>query len=1222
MMRKRKALSSVNGNILSRPPVRRLNSYVSMETLEDRGQADSKTPKISNIGGSSANKTTKRRTTHRRPPLYTRPKEGSLGSSILDPAKRTPRTLTRVGISSRLSPKKPSPNQFVPEVNRMTPKLQRAPIILHQAPMKQPQVAHLVEPSFEKSSIDTQGSGTCHHQAKYDIPTIDESHDNSKIKRVSRTVTLAAAKELESRSKECGDAFGVVNRTQESDEDMNCDSSDGDSLLNSSDSSPDEQRGLMSSNEIRPSPQATSNHRQSLVQNRSCGDSPILIGADQVVNSVEDSLQIADVTHRMSQGGEALNVYKREPHILGSTIGAKLFERENLEEDTDLTDMASPSSDDEHTSDGSSDDKDHDDENHDDNTREKVASGSVDHDSDYSHRRSVSATGEMEHSGGRQRTARCLTFDDSPQASLEEFSMTAKAGDPREEESIEAWSIGCNRNSPILIKIDGKKYVHPPLPAGWRIKISKTHKRPIYIHPDIGRTFHCPVDLPRNVFYVRRKDGTLEKRAKVDMLVATHSPRARRAPDTPPSATKQSPESCSRSPSNDTLGSASSTFASDSTSQLIRGALKLSALCVKNSSQNLLRAATLMGSAKTTPSTLSDVVRLYEKAMSKEREFVQFQNPRDKDGYDCDISDSGRSIESSSSLASIQKTASDEKTRNCGSKPLNTGVLSLVLATPLTGEVPRSQRIVEGLWSDSAAETQTSTPSESNKAKKRLRPSSIHETLETWLTPTENGKDTKDNCDHTLDDSRKIAMEGQFSSVPASAQKLVQGEYIDGWFTPNAIADQEVEEYEEVVTLRHGAKRRKSNDCDSKSAPKTFKRGLRLSTDRNSSSAVKKKNHKGILDTEDSKTLPNRRSKGLHSQDTEILNTPHPTTKSIVQSPEKQKEQQTSGEEKTTSNELLPFFDIFEKHLAVEIDSPVATTDEGIMGITPTIQEVPTDLKGPLPDWKSPNCSEIKGSSPMENDISCSSPVVGTPSSPFNRHVQKSESRSKAQEAVDESSPTSEKGSDHGDNRTEDNEDMSGPRDLESEVSSPATDLPNKEKKNRLRQSLLSPSESGEAHLKHGPTVDDAPSDVEFQATDYQSLEISNVGLQRSESVSCRNDESHDASDPSPSTDNFHRDLPKSLQEPHHDDDNGVEGVVFHHDYTDWTGSGNDGASSPTIVSIRRRRMSWRVLNPTYPICSLQRLEEIALHQKKKPKNRISSNGVKKRHVTKKRISK
>lgn len=67
------------------------------------------------------------------------------------------------------------------------------------------------------------------------------------------------------------------------------------------------------------------------------------------------------------------------------------------------------------------------------------------------------------------------------------------------DSSAEVWSIDDDSsNVPIKFSLDTKKYLHPPLPPGWKIKVSKSHKRPFYVHPDFGMTWHCPVILPQN----------------------------------------------------------------------------------------------------------------------------------------------------------------------------------------------------------------------------------------------------------------------------------------------------------------------------------------------------------------------------------------------------------------------------------------------------------------------------------------------------------------------------------------------------------------------------------------------------------------------------------------------------------------------------------------------------------------------------------------------------
>jgi hypothetical protein len=65
------------------------------------------------------------------------------------------------------------------------------------------------------------------------------------------------------------------------------------------------------------------------------------------------------------------------------------------------------------------------------------------------------------------------------------------------DSSVEVWSIDDESASvPIKFVVDRKRYWHPPLPPGWEIKVSKSRKRPFYVHPDFGATWYCPVVLP------------------------------------------------------------------------------------------------------------------------------------------------------------------------------------------------------------------------------------------------------------------------------------------------------------------------------------------------------------------------------------------------------------------------------------------------------------------------------------------------------------------------------------------------------------------------------------------------------------------------------------------------------------------------------------------------------------------------------------------------------
>lgn len=62
---------------------------------------------------------------------------------------------------------------------------------------------------------------------------------------------------------------------------------------------------------------------------------------------------------------------------------------------------------------------------------------------------------------------------------------------------MQVWSVEGNSSSPLHFKIDGKIYLHPQLPSGWEIVVSESQKRPFYVHPDFGSTWHCPIILPK-----------------------------------------------------------------------------------------------------------------------------------------------------------------------------------------------------------------------------------------------------------------------------------------------------------------------------------------------------------------------------------------------------------------------------------------------------------------------------------------------------------------------------------------------------------------------------------------------------------------------------------------------------------------------------------------------------------------------------------------------------
>lgn len=235
--------------------------------------------------------------------------------------------------------------------------------------------------------------------------------------------------------------------------------------------------------------------------------------------------------------------------------------------------------------------------------------------------------------------------------------------------SITAWSIAGCMTSPFEFEIDGMRYIHEPLPHGYKVKISKTQKRPIYLHPERAPSWYCPVVLKGNAAY--RKMGVAELKArKVDAPGSAGSSvfenRTRQTPRSPPS-----PQSSPLVPeTHKKCGYTISTAPSVATRPTEEGNVETKfeyhlantkASRCTNSERPLSGEAhqgisstedpeivddshvpTLSGCDKerATPVSMSELVNRYE----HDRKF-----PVHQCGYDCDISESLQSCGSSSS---------------------------------------------------------------------------------------------------------------------------------------------------------------------------------------------------------------------------------------------------------------------------------------------------------------------------------------------------------------------------------------------------------------------------------------------------------------------------------------------------------------------------------------------------------------------------------------------
>lgn len=91
------------------------------------------------------------------------------------------------------------------------------------------------------------------------------------------------------------------------------------------------------------------------------------------------------------------------------------------------------------------------------------------------------------------------------------------------DDFIEEWSLPDEETNDVLFfSLQGKQYIHDPLPPGWVMRVSKTRNRPFYVHPDHGITWHCPVVLkPRSEALVLRRSSLETKKQQAKRARAT-----------------------------------------------------------------------------------------------------------------------------------------------------------------------------------------------------------------------------------------------------------------------------------------------------------------------------------------------------------------------------------------------------------------------------------------------------------------------------------------------------------------------------------------------------------------------------------------------------------------------------------------------------------------------------------------------------------------------------
>ena len=143
------------------------------------------------------------------------------------------------------------------------------------------------------------------------------------------------------------------------------------------------------------------------------------------------------------------------------------------------------------------------------------------------------------------------------------------------------------------------------------MRISESGQQPVYMHPDHGSTWHCPIKLTPNAVYVKTAHGKLKKQSRMSQHVMskpelfTEDIQRRTTRQTPPStrnplnrqkemkhsvfplnSAKRLPGICGDN--NKHLEATTCTLSpQDSTTKLLEETSKLSAQLIKNSSSNL-----------------------------------------------------------------------------------------------------------------------------------------------------------------------------------------------------------------------------------------------------------------------------------------------------------------------------------------------------------------------------------------------------------------------------------------------------------------------------------------------------------------------------------------------------------------------------------------------------------------------------------------------------------
>jgi hypothetical protein len=387
------------------------------------------------------------------------------------------------------------------------------------------------------------------------------------------------------------------------------------------------------------------------------------------------------------------------------------------------------------------------------------------------------------------------------------------------------------------------------------MRISESGQQPVYMHPDHGSTWHCPIKLTPNAVYVKTAHGKLKKQSRMsEHIMSTGNIQRRTTRQTPPStrnplnwqkemkhsvfplnSAKRPPELCDENKKHPEATSYTLS-PQDSTTKLLEETSKLSAQLIKNSSSNLknvkkVRRSTqkLAGKGRPSdfqvdlnvqrrltscdeseseapstveseaPSTMSGLIRQYDEA--KGRDYANTQNCPNRILYNRTLKDTKERIGMSGSkkLSPIMETPkhNDEDGEEGGATKMETDRVG----NDKNEYKNSAKRNGESKTSNRRSSFGLGTPFNNRN-------------LNT-LAMTQRKEDKSPNFDHSV---KPLTSDKKLTSNTTRTKQLIQGDRIEAWFTPKTRVSEvdmtmkdDLQNYEDVAILRFDVKRNKSS---------------------------------------------------------------------------------------------------------------------------------------------------------------------------------------------------------------------------------------------------------------------------------------------------------------------------------------------------------------------------------------------------------------------------